>query len=145
MSVLFTAVTTKIMSCGVCSLTEIYQRFGRTCYFRITAQRTEFYDCLQVFQPPFHICSMTAHHILLRFVVLTTLDAQQRHSSASPTRRLTATLATSPLLPKPTRFYFPTLHGDRVQSVAVTASDTVPTFYRVTSCLSTYNSLHRPI
>jgi len=112
------AVTMKICSVG-CAI-EIYQRFGRTCYFRITTQRTEFYDCLKVFQPPFRICSMTAHHILLRFMALTTLDVQQRHSSASPTRRLTATLATSPLLPTPARFYIPTLRGDRVQSVSVT-------------------------
>jgi hypothetical protein len=41
------------MSWGVCSLIEIYQNFGRTCYFRITAQRTEFYDCLKVFNHHF--------------------------------------------------------------------------------------------
>jgi len=133
------------MFCGVCSLAEIYQPFGRTCNFRITAQRTEFYGCLKVFQPPLRICSMTAHHILLRFTVLKTLDLQQRHSSASPTRRLTATFATSSLLPTTARFYFPTLHGDRVQSVAVDAGDAVQTPYCVTGCPSTYDSLHRPI
>jgi len=145
MAVTFTAVAMKIMFCGVCSLIEIYQRFGKTCFFSIKAQRTEFYDSPKAFQLPFRICSMTAHHILLRFMALTTLDAQQRHSSASPTLRLTATLVTSPLLPTPARFYFPTLHGDRVQFVAVTASDTVPTSNCVTGSLSTYNSLHRPI
>jgi hypothetical protein len=70
MAVTFTAVIMKIMFCGVCSLIEIYQRFGKTCFFRIKAQRTEFYDSLKVFQPPFPICSMTAHYILLRFMAL---------------------------------------------------------------------------